>query len=67
VGEVRRVRRDEHYQAIDVKGYVGLVDEHEGGMIAYGTPEMMDRLADLLNRLDAIERIARPITRQLES
>jgi hypothetical protein len=44
-----------------VEGYVGLVDEHEGGMIAYGTPEMMDRMADLLNRLDAIERIARPI------
>lgn len=36
---------------------VGLVDEKDGGMIAYGKPAIMEDLADKLNQLDIIERI----------
>lgn len=41
-----------------VEGYIGLVDEEAGGMIVYGEASTIEKLAEKLNRLDAIERIA---------
>lgn len=42
---------------VAVSGFVGLVDEHDGGMIAYGKPEIMENLADKLNKLHIIEEL----------
>lgn len=50
---------DPHYEPIVVKGFVGLVDEADGGMIAYGKPEVIERLADDLNRLHVIESVVK--------
>jgi hypothetical protein len=43
--------------AIPFHGYVGLVDEELGGMIAYGEPKIMDELADRLNMLHIIDTV----------
>jgi hypothetical protein len=40
-----------------MKDCVGLVDEEEGGMIAYGPTMHMRALADKLNKLHAIEEM----------
>ena len=45
------------YPPVAIENYVGLVDENDGGMIAYGTAEVMERLADDLNLLDVVERL----------
>ncbi len=44
---------------ITVDRYVGIVDEHEGGMFAFGPSESMERLADKLNKLHLIEGLMR--------
>lgn len=36
---------------------VGLMDEEEGGMVAYGSPEAMRNLCEQLNKLHAIEEM----------
>lgn len=38
-------------------GYVGLVDDEIGGMIAYGASDIMEALADKLNKLHIIETL----------
>lgn len=38
---------------------VAIVDGELGGMFVYGKPEEMEKLAHDLNKLDALERIAR--------
>jgi hypothetical protein len=40
------------------QGYIGLVDERVGGMVAFGPPEIMERMADDLNLADLIRRVA---------
>lgn len=45
------------YPTATVEGYVGLVDERIGGMIAYGEAEIMESLADQLNELHVIKTI----------
>ncbi len=42
---------------VPVHNYVGLVDDHMGGMIAYGPSEIMEDLADKLNTLHIIEEL----------
>lgn len=44
---------------IKAEHYIGLVDEDKGGMIAYGEPAIMEELAGKLNKLEALERIAK--------
>lgn len=41
-----------------ITNYIGLVDEQDGGMILFGPAEQVNAIAEKLNRLDAIERIA---------
>lgn len=40
-----------------VEGYVGLVDEEVGGMVAFGPLDVIEQIADMLNRYNAIESI----------
>jgi hypothetical protein len=40
-----------------VEGFVGLVDEEVGGMIAYGPSEIMESLADKLNQWDIVFKV----------
>lgn len=47
----------ESNRLVPVHNFVGLVDEHDGGMIAYGPIEIMERLADDLNKLHIIEEL----------
>lgn len=40
---------------------VGLVDEQIGGMIAYGSLDIMEQLADRLNTLHVIEQMSKSL------
>lgn len=40
-----------------VCGYVGLVDDDEGGMVAFGPLKELERLAARLNKLHVVEEL----------
>jgi hypothetical protein len=39
-----------------VKNFVGIVDEESGGMVAYASPEVAERIVDALNKVENLKR-----------